>query len=52
MTMVYYPQTDVEKTKEIVLHVNAPSDENFETIGEELEITITFDDNGNVESIK
>lgn len=52
MTMVYYPQTDVEKTKEIVIHVNAPSDENFETIGEELEITITFDDKGNVESIK
>lgn len=52
MTMVYYPQTDVEKTKEIVLHVNAPSDENFETIGEDLEITITFDDKGNVESIK
>lgn len=52
MTMVYYPQTDIEKTKEIVLYVDAPSDENYETIGEALEITITFDDKGNVESIK
>ena len=48
MTMVYYPQTDVEKTKEIVLHVEAPSDENFETIGDELKITITFNDQGNL----
>ncbi|MDU1315611.1 hypothetical protein [Anaerococcus hydrogenalis] len=52
MTMVYYPQTDVEKTKEIVLHVEAPSDENFETIGDELNITITFNDKGEFESIK
>lgn len=52
MTMVYYPKTDVEKTKEIVLHVEAPSDENFETIGDELNITITFNDKGEFESIK
>lgn len=52
MTMVYYPQTDVEKTKEIVLHVESPSDENFETIGDELNITITFNDKGEFESIK
>lgn len=52
MTMVYYPQTDVEKTKEIVLHVEAPSDENFEAIGDELNITITFNDKGEFESIK
>ena len=52
MTMVYYPQTDVERTKEIVLHVEAPSDENFETIGDELKITITFNDKGEFESIK
>lgn len=52
LTMVYYPQIDVEKTKEIVLHVEAPSDENFETIGDELNITITFNDKGEFESIK
>lgn len=52
MTMVYYPKTDVEKTKEIVLHVESPSDENFETIGDELNITITFNDKGEFESIK
>lgn len=52
MTMVYYPQTDVEKTKEIVLHVEAPNDENFETIGDELNIKITFNDKGEFESIK
>ena len=52
MTMVYYPKTDVERTKEIVLHVEAPSDENFETIGDELNITITFNDKGEFESIK
>lgn len=51
MSMVYYPQTDVEEIKEVVMYVNAPSNESFEPIGDELTITIKFDDKGNVESI-
>lgn len=52
MSMVYYPETNVEDINEITLHVNGYTNEDFEVKGEENKITIKFDDKGRVESIE
>ena len=50
--MVYHPKSNLDEIKEIKLYPHAPfSSEKVENVGEEITVTIKFNDKGEVESI-
>lgn len=47
----FNPETDINEINEIKMYIDKPNDENFSSVGEDLVITIKFNDKGEVESI-
>lgn len=48
----YYPKSGIDNIKELNFHINSPSDESFQSIADNIKITIKFNDKGELESIQ
>lgn len=50
--IVYYPESDLKDINEITYYLEKACDKDFNPIGEDHQIKITFDENGKLKSIK
>lgn len=48
----YYPNSGIDNIKELNFHISSPFGDNLQNFGDNLKITIKFDDKGELESIQ
>ena len=48
----YYPNSGIDNIKELNFHISSPFDDNLQNFGDNLKITIKFNDKGELESIQ
>lgn len=48
----YYPNSGIDNIKELNFHITSPFDDNLQNFGDNLKITIKFNDKGELESIQ
>lgn len=48
----YYPNSGIDNIKELNFHISSPFDDNLQNFGDNLKITIRFNDKGELESIQ